>query len=82
MSRACGPRCRSSSSGRRVLPQVAHQADDVLGDEPADGAAGVDADDYLPGRVEDEAGGLQVDRRRVDERAGQVRDSAGVMDIV
>jgi NAD(P)-dependent dehydrogenase (short-subunit alcohol dehydrogenase family) len=39
-----------------VLAQVADQADDVLGDDPADGTAGVDADHDLAGRVAYPAG--------------------------
>ena len=63
---------------RGVLPDVAHQPGNVVGDQPADGAAGVDADHDLARRVEDEAGGLQVYRVRVDEGAGQVGDRACV----
>jgi hypothetical protein len=61
-----------------MLAQVADEADHVLGDEPADGAAGVHADHDPADRVEDEAGGLQVDRVGVDERAGELGDSPGV----
>src|ERR1700749_2614781 len=61
-----------------MFTQVADQAYYVLGDEPADGAAGVHADRDLAGRVEDETGRLQVDRIRVDERAGEPGDGPGV----
>jgi uncharacterized protein len=56
--------------GGRVLAQDPDQADDVLGDEPPDGAARVHADDDLARRVEHEPGGLQVHRVGVDERPG------------
>jgi hypothetical protein len=72
---------RFSLSRRRrrcgVLAQVADQADDILGDEPANGAAGVDADHHTPGRVEDEPGGLQEERVIVDEGPGHLGDRAG-----
>ena len=55
---------------RGVLAYIAHQPGDVVGDQPADGPAGVDADHDLACRVQDEAGGLQVHRVRVDEGAG------------
>jgi len=45
-----------------VLAQVADQADDVLGDEPADGAAEVHTDEDPVGGVEHESGRLQVPR--------------------
>jgi hypothetical protein len=61
---------------RGVLPDVPHQPGDVVGDRPADGPAGVDADHDPARRVEDEAGGLQVHRVRVDEGAGQAGDRA------
>ena len=48
------------------------------GDEPADGAAGVHADDDAAGGVEDEPGGLQVARVRVDEGARQSGHRGGV----
>src|SRR5689334_17802124 len=63
---ACAPRTRPGQAG------------DVLGDEPADGAAGVDADDDPAAGVEHETGGLQVGRVGVDEGAGRVRDGGGV----
>ena len=61
-----------------MLPYVAHQPGDVVGHQPADGPAGVDADHDLARRVEDEAGGLQVDRIRVDERTGERGDGPRV----
>jgi hypothetical protein len=61
-----------------VLMQVADEADDVVGDESSDGAAGVDADDDGSAWVEDEPGGLQVQRIVVDERSGRLADGAGV----
>ena len=64
--------------GRGVLPHVTHQPGDVVGDQPADGSAGVDADHDLARRVEDEAGGLQVHRVRIDEGAGQAGDRSRV----
>src|SRR4029077_5622562 len=57
-------------AGLGVFAEVAGQAGDVLGDEPADGAAGVDADDDPAAGVEDETGGLEVGRAGVDEGAG------------
>ena len=64
--------------GRGVLPHVTHQPGDVVGDQPADGSAGVDADHDLARRVEDEAGGLQVHRVRIDEGASQAGDRSRV----
>ncbi len=46
-------RC-SGSLGGGVLTQVADETGDVLGDQAADGAAGVDADDHPSAGVEDE----------------------------
>ena len=63
---------------RGVLAHVTHQPGDVVGDQPADGPAGVDADHHLARRVEDEAGGLQVHRVRIDEGAGQAGDRSRV----
>jgi catechol 2,3-dioxygenase-like lactoylglutathione lyase family enzyme len=63
----------------RGLPaHVAHQPGDVLGDQPADRPAGVDADHDLARRVEDEAGGLQVHRVRINEGTGQPGDRSRV----
>jgi hypothetical protein len=59
-------------------PNGPDQPGDILGDQPADGPAGVHADYDLAIRVEHEPGGLQVDRVRVDERPGQLRDGAHV----
>src|SRR6267154_5418779 len=67
-----------ASAGLGVFAEVTGQAGDILGDEPADGAAGVDADDDPAAGVEDETGGLQVGRVGVDEGAGRVRDGGGV----
>src|SRR5690348_1236217 len=67
-------RCCQLLAGLGVLAEVTGQAGDVLGDEPADGAAGVDADDDPAAGVEDETGGLQVGWVGVDEGAGRVRD--------
>jgi len=61
-----------------MFAQVAHHPDDILGDEPADRAAGVHADGYPAGRIEHKAGGLQVHRIRVHECPGQLGDSLGV----
>ena len=61
-----------------MLPYVAQQPGDVIGHQPADGPAGVDADHDLARRVEDEAGGLQVHRVLIDEGAGQAGDRACV----
>jgi len=61
-----------------VPAHVAHEPTDVVGDQPADGPAGVGADQDLARRVQDEAGGLQVHRVRIDEGAGQVGDRARV----
>ena len=79
-TRAAAQACpwRRPSSGCGVFTQVADQADHVLGDEPADGAAGVHADHDLAGRVEDEPGGLQEAPAGVDERAGEPGDGPGV----
>src|SRR5579862_1951757 len=71
ISRRCWPRsatpkpnrqARGSLAGPSVLAQVADQADDVLGDEPADGAAEVHTDEDPVGGVEHESGRLQVPR--------------------
>jgi hypothetical protein len=59
-----------------MLAYIAHQPGNVLGDEPADGAAGVDADHDLARRVEHEPGGLQVHGAGGDECAGQPGDRA------
>jgi hypothetical protein len=70
-SRRCWPwsvtpgadwQARGSLAGRGVLAQVPDQADDILGDEPADGAAGVHADDDPAAGFEHEPGRLQVPR--------------------
>jgi hypothetical protein len=61
-----------------VLTQVADHPDDFLGDEPADGAAGVNAHHEVPGQVKDEPGGLQEERVFVDESPGRLGDLAGV----
>jgi hypothetical protein len=45
-----------------MFAPVADQADDVLRDEPSDGAAGIHADNRPPARVRHEAGGLEVHR--------------------
>src|ERR1700722_9342565 len=58
--------------------QVAHHSDDIVGDEPTDRSAGVDADNDPAGRVEHDAGGLQVHRIGVDECPGQRGDGLGV----
>jgi hypothetical protein len=58
-------------TGCGVLAQVADQADDVLRNEPSDGAAGVDADHDVPGRVENKPGRLQEERVVVDESPGR-----------
>ena len=63
---------------RGVLADVAHQPGDIVRDQPADGPAGVDADHDLAGRVEHEAGGLQINRLRVEEGTGQAGDRACV----
>jgi hypothetical protein len=60
-----------------VFAQVADQADDVFGDQPSDGAAGIDADHDPAAWVEHEAGRLQVYRVVVDEGAGGGGDGAG-----
>src|SRR6266851_7528673 len=70
--------CRQLLAGPGVFAQVTGQAGDVLGDEPADGAAGVHADDDPAAGVEHETGGLQVGRVGVGECAGRVRDGGGV----
>ncbi len=61
-----------------MLAQVADEAGDVVGDEAANGAGGVDADDDGAGGVEDEAGGLEIDGVGVDEGAGEAGDGGGV----
>jgi hypothetical protein len=61
-----------------MLAQVPDQADHVLRHQAADGAAGVHAHDHLALGVQHEAGGLQVQRVFIDERAGQPGDRAGV----
>jgi hypothetical protein len=61
-----------------VLAQVPDQADDILGNEPADGAAGVHADDDPAAGVEHEPGRLQVPRVGVDEGPGSGGDGVGV----
>jgi hypothetical protein len=50
-----------------MLAQVADQAYDVLGNEPPDGAAAVDADHDAPGRAENKAGGSREERVAADE---------------
>jgi hypothetical protein len=45
-----------------MFAQVADQPDDVPGDEPSDGAAGIHADHHLAARVKHEAGGLEIHR--------------------
>jgi hypothetical protein len=50
----------SGGSGGGVTANVFDQPEHIFGDKPTDRAAGVDADDHLSVRVEDEAGGLQV----------------------
>src|SRR5580693_8621260 len=76
ISRRCWPRCattgadwrtRDSLAGRGVLAKVPDQTDYILGDEPADGAAGVHAEDDPAAGVEHEASRLQVPRVGVDE---------------
>lgn len=67
-----------SRSGGRVLSDVPDQANDILGDKPPDGTAGVDAHDNVASRAEDETGRLEVDRVRIDERAGESCNGAGV----
>src|SRR5215217_6956682 len=79
----CSPCARATRRSCRllfglVLAHILDEADDVRGHEPADRAAGVDADDDPPLAVEYESGGLQVPRRVVDERAGGRRDGVGV----
>jgi catechol 2,3-dioxygenase-like lactoylglutathione lyase family enzyme len=64
--------------GRGVLPYVAHQPGDLVGDQPADGPAVADADHDLARRLEDGSGGLQVPRARIEEGAGQVGDGSRV----
>jgi hypothetical protein len=61
-----------------VPAQVADQADDVLGHEPADGAAGVHADDDPAAGVQHKPGRLQVPRVGVDEGPGHGGDGVGV----
>jgi hypothetical protein len=59
-----------------VLAHVTHQACHVLGDQAAHGAAGVHAHDHRAAGNQHEAGGLQVERVFVDERAGELGDRA------
>src|SRR5690348_89303 len=61
-----------------VPGQVADVAGHVVGDEPADGVAGVHGDPHRPVRRQDEAGRLQIVRVVVDVRAGRRGDLAGV----
>jgi hypothetical protein len=61
-----------------MFAQVADQADDVLGDEPPDGAAGIYADHHPAAWVEHEAGGLEVLRAVVDEGTRGGCDGAGI----
>ena len=61
-----------------MVAQVADQAHDVLGDEPPDGAARVDANDDASAGVEHEPRGLQIYGVGVDERAGGLGDRLGV----
>src|SRR5580700_1252382 len=86
-SRRCWPRyatpranqqTRGSLAGRGVLAQVPDQADDILRDEPADGAAGVHADDDPAAGVKHEPGRLQVPRVGVGEGPGSGGDGVGV----
>src|SRR5579862_583918 len=58
------------SAGSGMVVQIADQTDDVLGDEPADGSRGVDADDDPTRRVEDESRRLEEPAGWIDERAG------------
>gem|GEM_PF-1211250 len=61
-----------------MLAGVTDQPGDIVGDEPADGAGGVDGgQDRAIGR-EHEAGGLQVQRIVIDVGAEQGLDLAGV----
>ncbi len=62
-----------------MFADVADQAQDIPGDEPPDGAAGVHADDDPACWVEHEAGRLRVARVGVDERAGRLGDGVGAV---
>src|SRR5271169_4066787 len=86
-SKRCSPRSattranrqtRDSLAGHGVLAQVPDQADYILGDEPADGAAGVHADHDPAAGVEHEPGRLQEQRIIVDEGPGYSGDRRSV----
>jgi hypothetical protein len=61
-----------------MFAQVADQADDVAGDEPSDGAAGIHADRHPAAWGTHEAGGLKVHRVVVDEGTRGGCDGAGI----
>jgi len=63
--------------GSPLLRITREQADDVIGHQPTDGPAGVDADHHPAVRVEHEARRLQVSRLVVDERTGHLGYSIG-----
>src|SRR3954453_15088169 len=60
----------SSQEGGSALLEVADEPDDVIRDEPADSAAGVDTDQDATLGVQHKTSGLQVERVIVDEGAG------------
>jgi hypothetical protein len=60
----------SSVEKAPALSEVADEPDDVIRDEPADGAAGVHTDQDATLGVQHESSGLQVQRVFIDEGAG------------
>src|SRR4051794_1857594 len=68
---------RDSTAVMRLL-EVADQSEHVFWEEATDRAAGVNAHDHASIAVEDETGGLEVERLRVDERARRCGDGAGI----
>ena len=60
------------------MAEVEDEADDIRGDEPSDGAAGVHADDDPAAGAEREPGRLDEPRIVVDERAGRIGDRRSV----
>jgi len=67
-----------AGSRRRVCADVLDQAGDVLWDESADCAAGIDADDDFAVGSQHKTGGLQVHGVGVDEGSGGCGDGLRV----
>src|SRR3954447_16619801 len=68
----------SSEKDGSALLEIADEPDDVIWDQPADSAAGVDADEDATLGVQHETSGLQVQRVFVDEGAGCLGDLASI----